>query len=168
MDKCTHCKLRMAECRICSSETAILTAVEEEKYNILKEHVTLNETLGYLQAKYPLKKDPTILIDNGKEAKACQISQERHQLKNDTHSQYVEQFRDMVERDVVSEISQAEMSAYTGPINYITHHEVYKPGSLSTPVHLVSNSSFKNGSTNLNYITFKGPNTLADIYCNVF
>ena len=71
-------------------------------------------------------------------------------------------------RDVVSEISRAEISAYTGPINYITHHKVYKPGSLSTPVHLVSNSSFKNGSTNLNDITVKGPNTLADIYNNLF
>ena len=86
----------MAECRICSSETAILTVAQEEDYNILKEHVMFNETLGYLQAKYPFKKDPAILIDNRKEAKGCQISQERCQLKNDTHSQYVEQFRDMV------------------------------------------------------------------------
>ena len=119
--------------------------MEEEEYNILKEHVMLNETSGYLQAKYPFKKDPAILIDNRKEAKGCQISQERCQLKNDTHSQYVKQFRDMVERNVVSKLTQAEMSAYNGPINYITHHEVYKPGSLSTPVCLVSNSSFKNG-----------------------
>ena len=74
----------------------------------------------------------------------------------------------MLERNVVSELTQAEMSAYTGPINYITHHDVYKPGSLSTPVCLVSNSSFKNGSTNLNDITIKGPNKLADIYNNMF
>ena len=74
----------------------------------------------------------------------------------------------MLERNVVFELTQAKMSAYTGPINYITHHEVYKPGSLSTPVCLVSNSSFKNGSTNLNEITVKGPNTLADIYNNLF
>ena len=134
MERCTHCKLRMAECCICSSETAILTANEEEEYNILKEHVTLNELSGHLQAKYPFKKDPAILIDNGRDAKACQVSQERHQLKNNTHSEYVEQFTDMLDRGVVTEISQAEISAYTGPVNYITHHEVYKPGSLSTPV----------------------------------
>ena len=36
------------------------------------------------------------------------------------------------------------------------------------PVHLVSNSSFKNGSTNFNEITVKGPNTLTDIYNNLF
>ena len=103
--------------------TAILTVGEEEEYNILREHVTFNESLGYLKAKYSFKNDPAILVDNGKEAKACQISQERRQLKNDTHSQDVKQFQDMVERNVVSEISQAEALAYTGPINYITHHE---------------------------------------------
>ena len=77
VERCTHCKLRMVECRICSSETAILTAEEEEEYNILKEHVTLNEATGQLQAKYPFKKDPGVLVDNCKEAKACQISLER-------------------------------------------------------------------------------------------
>ena len=76
MERCTHCKLRMAECHISSSDTAILTADEEEEYNILKEHVTLNELSGHLQAKYPVKKDPAVLIDNSQEAKACQIRQE--------------------------------------------------------------------------------------------
>ena len=79
----------MAEYRICSSETALLTAAEEEEYNVLPDNVTLDKTTGQLQAKYPLKKDPGVLIDNGKEPKACQISQERCQLKNKTHSQYI-------------------------------------------------------------------------------
>ena len=74
----------------------------------------------------------------------------------------------MLNHGVVTEISLSEISAYTGPVNYITHHKVYKPGSLSTPVRLVSNSSFRNGSTNLNDITVKGLNTLADIYNNLF
>ena len=74
----------------------------------------------------------------------------------------------MVERNVVSEISQSEVSAYTGPINYITHNEVFKPRTLLILVSLFCNSSFKNGSTNLNDLTVKGPNTLADIYYNIF
>ena len=57
--------------------------------------------------KISFQEDPVILVDMGKEAKGCQISQERCQLKNDTHSQYVKQFRDMVERNVVSELTQA-------------------------------------------------------------
>ncbi len=105
VERCTHCKVRMAECCICSSDTAILTADEEEEYNILKEHVTLDELSGHLQAKYPFKKDPVILTDNSKEAKACQVSQEKCQLKNNIHSQYVKQFNDMLDRGVVSKIS---------------------------------------------------------------
>ena len=73
----------------------------------------------------------------------------------------------MINRGVVSEISQNEVSAYRGPVNYITHHDVFKPGSLSTPVRLISNSSFKNGTTNLNNLTVKGSNTLADIFENL-
>ena len=167
VERCTDCKLRISQCRICSSETAILTAAEEEEYNILKEHVTFCKETGQLCAKYPFKKDPGILIDNGREAKVCQILQERRQLKNGTHDQYVEQFKDMVSRKVVTEISEKEKAAYIGPINYITHHEVYKPGSISTPIRLVSNSSFKNGNTNLNDICVKGPNTLVDIFENL-
>ena len=92
IDRCTDCKLRISQCRICSSETAILTAAEEEEYNVLKEHVTFCKESGQLHAKYPFKKDPGILLDNGREAKACQISQERRQIKNGTHDQYVDQF----------------------------------------------------------------------------
>ena len=104
MERCTHCKVRMAECRICSSDTAILTANEEEEYKIFKEHVTLDELSGYLQANYPFKKDPAVLTDNSKEAKACQISQKKHQLKNNIHSQYFEQFTDIFDRGVITKI----------------------------------------------------------------
>ena len=55
--------------------------------------------------KIPFKKNPCILVNNDKEAKSCQISQERWQLKNITHSQYVKQFKDMLERNVVSELT---------------------------------------------------------------
>ena len=130
---------------------------------MIKEHVTFCKESGQLHAKYPFKKDPSILIDNGKEAKVCQVSQEKRQLKNSTNQRYVDQFKDMMSRNVVSEISAKERAAYSGPVNFITHHEVYKPGSISTPICLVSNSSFKNGKTNLNDLCVKGPNTLADI-----
>ena len=46
-----------------------------------------------------------------------------------------------------------------GPVNWITHHDVLKD-STTTPIRLVSNSSFPNGSTALNDLLVKGPNTL--------
>ena len=102
----------MAKCRICSSETALLTAQEEDEYNILKEHVTLDEASGHLQAKYRFKKDPGLLINNRKDAKAYQVSQERRQIRNKTHTQYVEQFMDMLNRGVVSKISVRNLRIY--------------------------------------------------------
>ena len=95
----------MAECQICSSKTALLTAQEEDEYNILKEHSTMEKATGHLQARYPFKKDPGVLIDNGKDAKAFQITLKCRQIKNKTHSQYTDQFQDMFNRGVVSEIS---------------------------------------------------------------
>ena len=56
----------------------------------------MDKATGQLQARYPFKKDPAILIDNGKDAKSCQVTQERRQLKNQTHSQYIDQFQDMI------------------------------------------------------------------------
>ena len=73
----------------------------------------------------------------------------------------------MLNKGVVEEITPQEASQYTGPVNHITCHKVFKPGSLSTPVKLVSNSSFRNGNTNLNDLTVKGPNTLAQILNNL-
>ena len=58
------------------------------------------------------------------------------------------------------------MDLYKGPIDYVIHHEVYKY-SNTTPVRLVSDSSFKNGDISLNEILIKGLNTVADIYNNL-
>ena len=58
----------------------------------------MDKATGQLQARYPFKKDLAILIDNGKDAKSCQVTQERRQLKNQTHSQYVDQFKDIINR----------------------------------------------------------------------
>ena len=66
----------------------------------------------------------------------------------------------------MEKISSQEDSQYSGPVNWITHYKVHKPGSLSSPVRLVSNSSFRNGKTNLNDLMVKDPNTLADLFSN--
>ena len=120
VERCMNCKLRISESRMCSSETAILTAQEEGEYNILKDHMIFDHVSGHLTAKYPFKQDPKVLVDNSKEALACQVSQERRQLWNGTHEQYVLQFQDMLNRGVVEEITPQEISQYSGPVNHIT------------------------------------------------
>ena len=48
------------------------------------------------------------------------------------------------------------MNAYKCGVSYITYYKFYKPGSLSTPVHVALNSSFSNVKTNLNLIAYVG------------
>ena len=45
-----------------------------------------NETAGNLEAKYPISKGPSVLVNYLKETKTCQARQERRQLKGGTHS----------------------------------------------------------------------------------
>ena len=117
VERCISCKLWISECRICNNDSALISVQEEEEYSILKDHMIFDKSVGHLRANYPFKADPAILIDNGKEALACQKSQEKRQIKNNTHSQYQEQFQDMINRGVVGEISPQELSQNSGPIN---------------------------------------------------
>ena len=80
----------MQALHLCNGDQALLSAKEEEEYNILKEHVTFNLSADPLELKYPFCKDRSVLVNNWKEAKACQVSQERRQLRDGTHSQYME------------------------------------------------------------------------------
>ena len=72
----------------------------------------------------------------------------------------------MINRKVVKPLSITKIKNYSGPVNYITHHEVLKD-SASTPVRIVSNSSFPNDRTALNECLVKGPNTLNCLFTNL-
>ena len=108
----------------------------------MRDHCIFNEHDRKLHVRYPFNTDPSILGDNSTSALKRQVAAERKQYKNGVHAQYVEQFQDMIRRGVVSRVTPEEMDAYQGPINYIVHSEVYKD-SNSTPVRLVSDSTFK-------------------------
>ena len=56
-------------------------------------------------------------------------------------------------------LSVEEMNEYEGPTQYISHHPVMK-NSVSTPVRMVTNSSFNNGGKSLNSCLAAGPNSL--------
>ena len=83
-------------------------------------------------------------ILNKKAAFAKLISTEKRLAKNSEHAKvYKEQILDMVNRGVARKLTKAELTNYKGPIHYISHHEVLKPDSKSTPVRIVFNSSAK-------------------------
>merc|ERR1712074_238952 len=136
------------------------------EYRIMKDNCNFEPSIGSLLARYPWNQDPGILQDNGNQALTFQKRLEVKQLKEGTFSEYAKCFKDMIDRRVISEITQQESDSWTGPINYNTHHDVLKD-SVTTPVRLVSNSSYSNGQTALNEILVKGPNTLNSLYNNL-
>ena len=69
------------------------------------------------------------------------------------------QIKDMVARDVSRKRSKEDK----GPIRYISHHEVLKPYSKSTPVRIVFNSSAKYMGHVLNEYWAKGPDLLNNL-----
>ena len=163
---CSSCKSIFNECKFCSSESALCSAQEELEYRYLKDNCKFEASVGKLISKYPWSSDPDILQDNGSQALVFQRKLEARQLKENTFTEYAKLFRDMTDRNVVSEMSQLELEAWDGPVNWNTHHDVLK-NSTTTPIRLVSNSSFPNGSTTLSDLLVKGPNTLNCLFSNL-
>ena len=88
-------------------------------------------------------------------------STERRLGKNTQHATvYDNQVQDMVQRGVARKLTKEELNNYKGPIHYISHHEVLKPDSKSTPVRIVFNRSVNYMGHLLNEYWAKGPDLL--------
>ena len=72
---------------------------------------------------------------------------------------YNEQIMSQLERGVAIKLTEEEIGSWSGPFQYITHHAVLKD-SVTTPVRVVSNSSFNNAGNTLNSCLATGPNSL--------
>ena len=91
---------------------------------------------------YPWIKDPYQLPNNKNTAFAILKSTERRLMQDDNSMQtYQSQIEDMIDRQVARRLTDHELKQYNGPTYYISHHEILKPESSSTPCRIVYNSS---------------------------
>ena len=115
-------------------------------------------------ATYPWIRDPNLLRDNKSVVFAMLKSLERRLMKNKEHAAtYQAQISDMLERNVARKLTNEELTSYKGPIQYISHHEVLKKDSKSTPCRIVFNSSAKHCGYSLNDYWAKGPDVINDM-----
>ena len=157
--RCLKCK-QCSERGDCSEKHLIHTLEEENDLRAIEENVEIID--GVIRVKYPFKKDPSCLPYN--RSTAVNIAGKLWtSLKRDgLLTAYNAEIKKYLDRGTFIQLSKEEISDYAGPVQYITHHAVLKD-STSTPLRVVTNSSFKNGKYSLNDLLPKGPNSLNDM-----
>ena len=86
-------------------------------------------------------------------------------LRDGTLDFYNSELQKFIDRGALRKLSQDEIESYGGPVSYVTHHGVAKPGSATTPLRIVTNSSLRNRNANLspNQCMQEGPNALSSL-----
>lgn len=160
--KCKKCKA----CKECTFQINELSLCEQRELEVIKQNLKLDSIQNKWITTYPYKTDPATLIDNRYQVEMMLRRTEKRLSKDvSVKEQYCNQFQDFVDRGVFREIPEKEMNEYQGAVCYISHHEVYKEGSASTPVRIVLNTSLKNkDGLSLNDVMMKGPNSLNNLF----
>ena len=154
--KCGGCK-----CGKCAIGSKNYSLREERELHLIENNLKYDKENKRWIAQYPWVKDPNDLPDNRRVAVAKLISTEKRLAKNRKHAETYElQIQDMLDRNVARKLIPEELATYRGPIHYISHHEVLKPDSKTTPVRIVFNSSANFMGHVLNEYWAKGPDLL--------
>lgn len=157
--KCGSCR-----CGQCHPGGKSMTLKEEREYKIIEDKLTYKADQKKWEAGYPWIKDPKALPDNKEAALATLKATEKRLRQNPAHAAvYHKQIESMIERGVARRLTKKEIEDYNGPVFYISHHEVLKPESKTTPCRIVFNSSANFHGHVLNEYYAKGPDMLNNL-----
>ena len=120
-------------CGKCAIGSLNCTIKEEKELQLIEENM---EFVGdRFEVVYPWIKDPNMLLDNRSAEDTMLRSTERRLEKTPKLAQaYSNQIKDLVDRGVATKLSNKEMLEYSGPIHFLTHHEVINEENQSTPL----------------------------------
>lgn len=129
-------------CRSCPRSSCV-NLKEEKELAMIEEGLTYNDKQKPWTTNCPRIRDPEQLKINLRVAVARLRMTENSLIKLDSDygEKYQNTIEDMIRRGVARKLSDEEIRDYKGMINYIHHHEVLKPESMSTPLCIVFNSS---------------------------
>ncbi|XP_068233584.1 uncharacterized protein [Palaemon carinicauda] len=164
----TDCNPRCGSCRCgkCATGNGNYSIKEEKELALIESGLMYYPNRKEWSAKFPWTKDPKLLQNNVSVAVARLKGTEKRLMKlgSDYAQAYNDQILDMTKRNVIRKLSDEEVKNYVGPVTYIQHHEVLKPGSISTPLRIVFDSSAKYMGQSLNSFWAKGPNILNSMF----
>ena len=161
-----ECSPRCGGCRCgrCPPGGKDYTLKEERELKIIEDGLRYDEDEKRWEAKYPWIKDPKQLPDNKVTAEAIMKSTEKRLKRKPKHAEvYQAQIEDMLQRGAARKLTEEELKSYSGPVHYVSHHEVVKPDSKSTPCRIVFNASANYKGHALNNYWAKGPDLLNNL-----
>ena len=150
-------------CHDCSFWNVMISREKELIVRKVEDQIVYDDEKKSVKVSYPWNEDVFKLGDNLRQAVKVQGSIERRLIRDKAHLEaYNSEFKKFIDRGAISRITQQEMDEYSGPISYITHLPVHKPESATTPLRIVTNTSFINETAKLspNNCMLEGPNAL--------
>ena len=156
LPRCDNCRSCMSK-GPCSEKHYSHSIRKLAELDLIREKTKLVD--GEIWCDYPYIKDPSCLKFNRGSAIKVDEKVEKELLSDNLHEAYNHQILDQLKRGVAVKLSDDEINSWTSPCQYICHHAVLKD-SVSTPVRIVSNSTFNKGGQSLNNCHASGPNSL--------
>ena len=154
--KCGNCK-----CGNCPLGAADFSIKDQKEIEMIDKGLKLED--GVWTATYPWVNDHKYLPNNKPFAEKFLIGTEKGLLKNPEHAKvYQEQTQYMLDRQVARKLDRNDLN-YDGPVHYITHHEVLKEESSTTPCRIVFNASANYCGHSLNDYWAKAPDLLNNL-----
>ena len=160
--RCKKCK----GCPDCSWRGMVQSEKEAEEYRMIEDGIKYNQDTGKFSVEYPFLDNPNKLGNNLGQAIKIAERLEKKLEKEGLTEQAEDVFQKMVDYGALRKLSQIEMDSWVGPVHYISIQHVLNPGSETTPLRLVTNTSLVDprSGLSLNGLLAKGPNCLADTY----
>ena len=151
-----------SNCSRCSVWAADMTAHKKGELRLIEGNIILDTEKRVVTFQYPIIKDASPLDDNKAQVTAIATRGETRLEKKNLREKYEDEVCCYLDRGTFVKLTQDD---WDGPFNYISHHEVIKPGSTSTKLRIVSNLSLDNNNSGLSYNDSlpKGPSSLVPL-----
>ena len=142
-----------------------MTKREADELALIENNITIDKRSKTSWFKYPLMKDPALLSNNRAQAVTIKTKVQERLVRDGLLEAYNDVVRDYINRGAFRLLSQEEMNDWGKAVNYVTHHGVPKPSSITTDLRVVCNSSLNNNNRGVSYndLLPKGPNSLVPL-----
>ena len=139
---------------------------EAAELKLIEEGIVFDEKAGRFRVKYPFIDDPRKLSNNYGQVVKIGESEEKKLAKEGLTEVANKLFDKIIDVGAIAELTKAETDMWDGPVHYVSIQHVIDPGSATTPLRLVTNSSLADPRTgiSLNSILAKGPKFLNDMF----